>query len=81
MLLPTKYLSPDRCILGVGSHILALLTQDATTGELWTRYRVAAKSGHARDVSYDWFLLGLAFLYATDQIQLDGKVLFRGSTR
>jgi len=77
MLLPTKHLSPARSLLGVGASILSILTQDSSPGELWNHYRETARIGRVGDISYNWFLLALSFLYATSQIDITGGLLVR----
>ena len=75
MLLPTKHLSPARSILGVGAHIMAALDRDVTVGEAW---EAARRSGPASsNVSYEWFLVALSFLYATGQISYSGLLISR----
>lgn len=74
MILPAKHLKHDRALLGIGSQLLALLEDGYTVSELWERIQ---RSRGERDnpISFDWFVLGLAFLFAIGAINLTHGVL------
>jgi hypothetical protein len=72
MILPTKRLPADRCLLSVGAQILARVTEPKTVSKLWEEVRKARdeRSGFA-PISFDWFTLSLEFLHAIRAIELD----------
>lgn len=79
MILPGKHLSPDRAIAGVGAEILAQLDRPRDVSELWDRVRTARAGIQASSpVSFDWFALALAFLYAIRAIE-DADGLMRAA--
>ena len=70
MILPTKGISQQRCLLTIGAEILVDLERPKSPSEVWEFYH----KRHARDLSpvtFDWFTLALAFLYATGLIDMD----------
>jgi hypothetical protein len=80
MILPTKRLPTDRCLLSVGAQILARITEPKTVSKLWDEVRKTRdnKVGFApgfAPISFDWFTLSLGFLYTVGAIELDhGRV-------
>jgi len=78
MLLPTKHLPPDRCILTVGAAVLESLQEAATVSELWTRFR--RTHDRAGEITFDWSLLSLAAMYAIGKINYAGALLVRNET-
>lgn len=74
MILPSKHLQQDRALLGVGGEILGHLDEERTVSELWERVR-RARGPEATPLSFDWFLLALAFLYAVTAIDLADGVI------
>ncbi len=75
MILPTKGISLDRSILGVGGDILGLMQGEpigvSTLWERYTKYR--RRHGHDAPVAFDWFVLALDFLYMVGAIGLDDR--------
>jgi len=72
MIVPTKRLPTDRCLLSVGAQILARIAEPKTVSKLWDEVRKArdTKVGFA-PISFDWFTLSLVFLYTAKAIELD----------
>lgn len=72
MILPTKHISTQNSLLGVGATILLHLDQPRTVTALWER---------VRDLSeirvFEKFVLALDFLYAIDAIDIDNGLLVR----
>jgi hypothetical protein len=65
MLLPTKGVSPERALLTLGSEILEDLRDPTSVSGLWERYNARQRAaGRPRRVTFDWFSLALAALYA-----------------
>jgi len=79
MLLPTKGVSADRALLTVGSEILNELRQPMSVSALWERVS-RRTSESSRLLSFDWFTLALAALYAMRLIDTsDGGLLRRAN--
>jgi hypothetical protein len=75
MILPTKHISTERSLLGIGATLLERLDQPRTISGLWERARVIPEV-----VSFERFVLGLDLLYAIGAIELvDGLVRRRQS--
>jgi hypothetical protein len=80
MILPSKHLRQDRSLLSVGAVILRRLRDDSTVSSLWNDLRLGEKSGNASsqsDITFDWFILALDFLYIAGTIDLNGGVIRR----
>lgn len=77
MLLPTKGVSSDRALITIGSEILEDLQGAMSVSTLWEKYssRKAQSSARSR-VTFDWYSLALATLYALRLIEMtdDGHV-------
>jgi len=75
MILPTKHISTERSLLGIGAALLTRLDQPRTISGLWERARVIPEV-----VSFERFVLGLDLLYTIGAIELvDGLVRRRQS--
>jgi len=71
MILPTKYVSLDKSLLGAGAVVLPLLDDPMTTTGIWDRVKNAPEIG-----AYGRFVLTLDFLYAIDAIDMvDGLIV------
>ncbi|MDR1213702.1 MAG: hypothetical protein LBK54_06435 [Propionibacteriaceae bacterium] len=65
MLLPTKGISGERALLSVGASVLDVLDSPATVSGLWERFtRREALRPDAPKITFDWFTLALAMLFA-----------------
>jgi len=76
MILPTKHLSEDRALLGVGAEVLRLLGSPKTVSRLWGELK-HIKNGRliGPSFTYDWFVLSLDLLYTLNAIELErGRV-------
>lgn len=82
MILPTKHLSIDRSLLGVGSVILGLLDKPKSASELWNTLK-RSEQAQLRTMEYDWFVLALDFLFCLGSIEAIGSRIGRtgGSSR
>jgi hypothetical protein len=71
MLLPTKGISFDRAILTIGADILESLSSPISVSGLWDRFvaRRRDRIGPER-VTFDWFSLALASLFAMGAIEV-----------
>jgi hypothetical protein len=75
MILPTKRITHDRCLLGIGAEVIVLLDEPKTVSRLWDEFK-RRRSG-AGTVTYDWFVLALDLLYMTGTVRLDKGALER----
>lgn len=67
MILPTKGVTPHRSLVSVGADVLALLTEPKTVSRLWHEMKVANE--RTLEITFDWFVLALDFLFMTGAIQ------------
>jgi hypothetical protein len=74
VILPAKHLKQDRALLGIGSQLLSLLKDGYTASELWERVR-QSRTDQNNPISFDWFVLGLTFLFAIGAVSLTRGVL------
>ena len=79
MILPGKHLKPDRSLLGIGGDILQQLEQSQTVSELWERVQENRNENRSA-LSFDWFIMSLAFLSAIDAVRYDRGILIRTSS-
>lgn len=78
MILPTKRLTHDRSLLGIGAEILTLLDEPKTVSRLWDEFKKRrVHKNFASSVIYDWFVLALDVLYMLNATRLDKGVLRR----
>ncbi len=80
MILPAKHLRQDRALIGIGSEILNALDQGQTVSELWERVKLE-RSNRPNSLSYDWFILGLSFLFAINAVHFDRGILIKGGDK
>ena len=75
MILPTKGITPDRSILGVGGDILGLMREEpvgaTTLWEWYVKYR--RRRGFDAPVTFDWFVMALDFLFMIGAVGLDDR--------
>jgi hypothetical protein len=76
MILPTKRLPQDRALLAIGADILLLLSRPETVSKLWEGIKKRRSDrGVSGAIPFDWFLLGISFLYAIRAIDFrDGRL-------
>lgn len=78
MLLPTKGVSLDRALITIGSEILDELRDPLSVSALWERFSIherSARRGHR--ITFDWFTLALAALYALRLVDTSGDGYIR----
>lgn len=75
MILPTKHISINHSLLGVGALLLEHLEQPRTITALWERTRTDPHIG-----SFERFILVLDLLYALGAIDLQDGLLRRQHT-
>lgn len=79
MILPTKHLPPERCLMGVGAEIIVQLDRPQTVSELWVRVSRAYEGDWVP--SFEWFVLSLSWLYAIRAVSYTDQLLSRGDGR
>lgn len=72
MILPTKHITMNRCLLGVGAIVLEHLKRPQTVTRLWTSVR-----SHPDVVTFDRFILALDLLYLMGAVDTEGRLLQR----
>ena len=78
MILPTKHIPEERCLLGVGARLLLLLEREQTVSGLWELLkRSDVQPSHVPPVPFDWFVLALDFLYAIGAVEWHRGLLRR----
>ncbi len=79
MILPSKYLSPDRALLTVGAQILKHLHQPKTVSALWEKLqRQEGKTQQMKStLSYNNFVLALDMLFLMGAVELGDGLLKR----
>lgn len=71
MLLPTKGISAERALVTVGADLLELLESPTTVSALWDRFRQRSnRQSPATRVTFDWFSLALASLFAAGALEM-----------
>lgn len=70
MLLPTKGVSRERALMTVGSDLLEALQTPKSVSSLWEHYKARqTASGTTDHITFDWFSLALASLFAIDVVE------------
>ncbi|QDU48439.1 ABC-three component system middle component 6 [Gimesia panareensis] len=73
MILPSKHISIERSLIGVGSEILNELDRPKSVSRLWDDIQ-KRRGDTMNQLPYDWFLLSLNMLYTIDALTLiDGR--------
>lgn len=70
MILPTKHIDGNRCLLGVGARVLTILRRPKTVSALWEAIKRTSTS-----VTFENFSLTLAFLFSVGLIEEEKGVL------
>ena len=78
MILPTKHMRPDRCLIGLGGEVIGVLERPMTMSKLWDAIRRGRSVETAGAVvDYRWFVLALDLLYTIRAIELERGVIRR----
>ena len=71
MILPTKRISEERALIGIGGDVLSLLEEPKTVSRLWDEFQQTRKmSAASSQVTYDWFVLALDLLYMLSAVSI-----------
>ena len=78
MILPTKHIRPDRCLIGLGGEVIGALKRPMTMSKLWDAIRRRRSIDNASAVvDYRWFVLALDLLYTIHAIEFERGVIRR----
>jgi hypothetical protein len=72
MILPTKHISEDEALIGVGATLLRFLNQPTTVSGLWDRVRQEPNVG-----TFERFTLASNLLFLIGAIDLEDGLLVR----
>ena len=70
MILPTKHLTVEKSLLGIGAVLLDELRREQTVSRLWEKVR---KNKNVDN--FEQFTRGLVFLYSINAIEKTGNLL------
>ncbi|WP_308423443.1 ABC-three component system middle component 6 [Methylosinus sp. Ce-a6] len=78
MILPSKHVSPERALIGVGAEILDLLSTPRTVSGLWDGVRRnRSQPSSFAPIDYNWFILSLDLLHLLGVVRFEKGVLYR----
>jgi hypothetical protein len=73
MILPTKRITQERCLLAIGAEVISLLDEPKTVSRVWDDFKRLRLNDAA--VTYDWFVLALDLLYMISVIRINKGVI------
>lgn len=76
MILPTKHLPTERSLIAIGADIVKLLDEPKSVSTLWLEFQELNERQNRR-LTFDWFTLGIAMLYALDGLEQHGRRIYR----
>jgi hypothetical protein len=68
MILPTKGIAPDRALITLGAQVLQTLPEPKTVSRVWDELRNINET--RVQVTFDWFVLALDFLFLIGAVSL-----------
>jgi hypothetical protein len=74
MLLPTKGVGADRCLITLGAEILESLDRPMPLSVVWESLRKSPTNDEETGttmVTFDWFSLAVTALYAMNTVEFD----------
>ncbi len=78
MILPTKRITEERSLLGIGGRLLLLLDEPRTVSRLWDDFKKHEPSADAASqITFDWFVLALDVLFMLGAVRLEKGLLRR----
>lgn len=75
MILPTKYISPNEALIGVGATILSHLKEPVTVSNLWERLRSESNVG-----TFERFVLASDLLYLIGAIDIKDDLIVKAKS-
>lgn len=76
MILPTKHLPTDRSLIAIGADLVKLLDEPKSVSTLWLEFQELNERQNRR-ITFDWFTLAIAMLYAIDAVGQRGHRIHR----
>jgi hypothetical protein len=80
MLLPTKGIAADRCLITLGAEIWETVEWPMRLSAVWESLRKSRTNDAQADpvtVTFDWFSLALTALYAMNAVEIDDNGTLR----
>lgn len=79
MILPTKRLSIESSLLGLGADVLRVLSEPKSISRVWDELKDVRQAVNDRGerITFEWFVLALDLLFLAEVITLDNGVLSR----
>ncbi|MCG7344363.1 hypothetical protein MHZ92_09470 [Sporosarcina sp. ACRSL] len=77
MLLPGKYIHPERTLVSIGAKIIYLLQRPQSVSKLWNDYKRMQEDEQLPVVSFDVFVNALCFLYTMNAIEMKNQAIRR----
>ena len=77
MILPTKHIPPNKALISISAEVFALVGSQSTTSSIWNQFQYNRRAVHKEDISFDWFILALDFLYLIGAIEENNGLLVR----
>jgi hypothetical protein len=79
MILPTKRLSIESSLLGVGADVLRALNEPKSVSRVWDELKRIRRAANDRGerLTFEWFVLALDLLFSAGLIRLEHGVLSR----
>ena len=71
MILPTKHIAEKKALLTIAASLLRLINRPKTISSLWEESR------KFEQLSYDWFVLALDFLFTIAAIDMENGLIYR----
>ena len=72
MILPSKHISQDQCLIGIGAILLDRIDRPQTVTNLWEAVRKQKEIG-----TYERFVLGLDMLYIIKAIAMEDGLIVK----
>lgn len=79
MILPTKHLSLNKSLLGIGADVLRILDQPMSVSRLWDELKQVRSRSESLRISFDWFILTLDLLFVVGAVEYQRGRVTRGS--
>ena len=70
MILPTKHISVEQSLYGIGAELLELHKSPMTVSALWNAIRDCRNNDNSKaQIDYKWFVLALDFLFVIGLVE------------
>ena len=78
MILPTKHLSLNKSLIGIGADVLRILDQPMSVSRLWDELKQVRSRSESLRISFDWFILTLDLLFVVGAVEYQRGRVTRG---